>query len=274
MKADGKEEIMKELKFNINYLVQKMELYYAFIGLMTVSFTQIFLVVLRANYLEFFQTSEYLLLPMNTIEDFGPIIVLAFPVITALIYSDSSWLDRNRKTNNMLYTRLNIKKNIICRVFLSFAVSFMLVFFVLLINYICLRIIFGSGIRITLEQSLPFNINGMNTIFLDNLRITNPTIYAIVSISHVSFLLGMLSSLSYCISFFVRQRLVIYFQVLLIMFCYELIITVTRFENISIIKQLQLMSHFTITDALILYIIFVILIVILLKIIIKREEIL
>ncbi len=265
---------LKELKFNLNYVMHKRELYFAFIAAMIISLVHIFLIIQGSDYIEFANTSEYLILPTNSIEDFSPILVLAFPVIGALIFSDSSWLDRSRKSELMFYTRLNPKKNIICRAFLSFAVTFVLFFIVLTINYLVLYLIFGSGIRYPLDQSYPFNISGISQVFLDELRTVRPILYALIGIGHVSILLGMLSLLSYCISFFVRQRLVIYFQVLLIMFVYEQIVSFVGFQKISIIYQLQLMSHFSPADVFVLYGILSVLSGILIAVIIKKEEIL
>lgn len=265
---------MKELKFNLRYIFNKKELYFSFMVLMAISFMQIFMIIQGREYFELGQTSEYLVLLTNSVEDLSPAIVLVMPVITAMIMSDSSWLDRRRKTEIMLYPRLNCKRNIFFRWILSFLVTFLIVFISLMINYIILRLIFGSGNMIALNQSLSYNLTGIPELFLDGLRMSNPMLYVIVTSLHVSLILGLLSSLSYSLSFYMKQRLVLYFQVLLIMFGYELIASALGFEYLSIIKQLQIMSFFTMNDAFVLYTILGVLSVLLIIMPLRREVIL
>lgn len=250
-----KEVYMKELKFNLRYILNKKELYFSFVIVMLVSFIQILMVIQRSEYFELGQTSEYLALLTNSVEDLSPAIIIVIPVVTALIMSDSTWLDRNRKTEIMLYPRLNCKKNVIVRWIFAFIITYLVVFVCLMINYLVLRIIFGSGNIFTLNQSMPYNLIGIPELFLDDLRMSNPALYIVVTSGHVAFILGLLSSLSYSLSFYIKQRLVLYFQVLLIMFGYEIISSFFGFENLSIIKQLQIMSFFTMGDAAVLYMI-------------------
>lgn len=265
---------MKELKFNIRYILNKKELYFSFIVVMMICFVQVLMIIQRSDYFEFCDTSEYLVLLTNSVEDLSPALILVMPVVTALIMSDSSWLDRKRKTEVMLSVRLDCKKNIIVRWFLSFLITFLLVFISLMINYIVLRMIFGSGNKFVLNQSMAFNLTGVPQLFLDDLRMSDPVLYTIVTSGHVAFILGLLSSLSYSLSFYVKQRLVLYFQVLLIMFGYEIVSSFLGFENISIIKQLQIMSFFTLSDAAILYLILLVFSISLLIISLRREVIL
>ena len=244
---------MKELKFNLRYLLKRQELYFAIIAILIICLFQAGMVVFKAQYIELEPTSEYLFILTNTDINLNPIIILVLPVIGSLILSDSSWLELNRQTDTLLYMRLDYRKNIIIRWILSIAVTFIIVFIGLILNYLTLRFIFGSGNKIVIKQSMAYNLMPQNGLFLENIRMSSPTLFAILSSLHVSFLLGLLSGISYCMSFYIRQRLVIYFQILLLMFIYEIISANLGFGNISIINQLQIMNFFTISDVLILY---------------------
>lgn len=102
--------MMKELKFNLRYLANRREVYFAFIAILAVCFIHATMVIYEAKYFEFKQTGEYLFILSNSIVSLTPVILLVFPVIGTLILSDSSWLDNNRKTITLLYMRLIIRK--------------------------------------------------------------------------------------------------------------------------------------------------------------------
>lgn len=265
--------MMKELKFNLRYLANRREVYFAFIAILAVCFIHAAMVIYEAQYFEFKQTGEYLFILSNSIVSLTPVILLVFPVIGTLILSDSSWLDNNRKTITLLYMRLNYKKNIIVRWGLSILITFLIVFLGLMLNYLILRILFGSGNKIVLAQSMAYNLTPVPHLFLDSIRMNSPTLFVVLASCHVSLLLGLLSGLSYCFSFYVRQRLVIYFQVLLMMFGYEIISSFLKFNNLSIIRQLQIMSSFTILDVAILYMILIGISIILLVLFFRKREV-
>lgn len=265
---------MKELKFNLRYVLNKKELYFSFILVLMLGLIQVLMIIQRTEYYEFNQTSENLILAANVVENLAPVVVLVLPVVSALILSDSTWLDENRKTHVLLYPRLNYKRNIIIRWVLSIVVVFIVVYIGLMINYLVLNLIFGSGNMIAINQSFPYNISADMELFLAELHLDNPMMYVLVANGHVSLILALLASLSYSLSFFIRQRLVIYFQVLLIMFVYEVANSILNLEAFSIIYQLQVVSHFTVSNALGLYAILFIASLSLLTVAMRREVVL
>ena len=72
---------------------------------------------------------------------------------------------------------------------------------------------------------------------------------------HVSVIIGLLATISYSFSFFTKQKLIIYFQVTLIMIVLEVVFSFIGISQFSIIKQLQPNSSFSVYQSIILYIV-------------------
>ena len=64
-----------------------------------------------------------------------------------------------------------------------------------------------------------------NSSFLDTLRLNNPVLFTLTINIHVSILIGLLSCLSYAISFYLKQRIIIFFTPLVIMIFFDLILS-------------------------------------------------
>jgi hypothetical protein len=71
----------------------------------------------------------------------------------------------------------------------------------------------------------------------------------------VSVIIGLLATISYSFSFFTNQKLIIYFQVTLIMIVLEVVFSFIGISQFSIIKQLQPNSSFSVYQSIILYIV-------------------
>jgi hypothetical protein len=68
----------------------------------------------------------------------------------------------------------------------------------------------------------------------------------------VSVIIGLLATISYSFS---KQKLIIYFQVTLIMIVLEVVFSFIGISQFSIIKQLQPNSSFSVYQSIILYIV-------------------
>ena len=150
---------------------------------------------------------------------------------------------------------MNIKKNIFSRLFLSFITTFIICFVGFILNYLTLRFIFGSGNLITNFQELPYDQVIASEFFLDSIRYYNPILFIILISLHESVIIGLLATISYSFSFFTRQKLIIYFQVTLIMIILEVVFSFIGISQFSIIKQLQPNSSFSVYQSIILYIV-------------------
>lgn len=243
---------MKELKFNLRYLLNRKELYFSIIVIFFINLIHVILCVnesLRLGMLiEDSYTSEYQFILYNAQIALNVLIIIVFPTALSLIFADSSWSDKKNKTINLLYTRLNYKKNIIVRFCLSVIVSFIISFVGFLTNYLLLRIIYGSGNNLTHFQSLAFSLENDSSWFLDDLRLSNPVVFAFAINCTVSILLGLLSGLSYLSSFFIRKRIIIYFVPLVFLIMTELLLPRIGIKGISFITMLQPFSAFTISE--------------------------
>lgn len=234
---------MKELLFNFNYMVKKREFYFAIISIFLINIVHVVFCVFDTNRLNYFVencfTGEYQFILYNAHVMFNVLIIIAFPIILALVFSDSSWLEHKNKTINLLNTRFNYKRNIIIRTLLSFFMTFIIAFVGFILNYLLLRIIYDTGNHVTYFQSLSFNLEINNDWFFDTLRIANPSLFVVVISCLVSITLGLLSALSYLLSFFVKQRVVIYFIPLVFLISSELIFSIFDVNTISFISMLQ-----------------------------------
>ncbi len=246
---------MKELKFNLKLLIYRKEFYFATFVIFLVNIIQCFMAVQYSSGLNLLAengySAEYQTILYNNMVSLNSIIIIVFPIVCATIFSDSSWLEEKNKTFNILYSRLNIKKNNLIRYILSFLIPFIICFLGFMLNYGMMRLIFPSGTLSTFYNDVSFYlISGSE--FLDNLRLENPVHYIISIISVVSLAIGLLSSLSYSFSIFFKKRVLIYFIPLLAIISLELITAGYNFGNISFLKLLQPTSHISMREVLII----------------------
>lgn len=246
---------MKELKYNIKILLRKKELYYCIAGVLLINAIHIILVINHYSPNMVLKTGEYQFILYNNEVNITSLVIIALPILTSLVLSDTSWNDKHLGYNNYLYTRLNIRKNIFSRLFLSFITTFIICFVGFLINYLTLRFIFGSGNLISNFQELPYDRVIAPEFFLDSIRYYNSVLFIILISLHESVIIGLLATISYSFSFFTKQKLIIYFQVTLIMIVLEVVFSFIGISQFSIIKQLQPNSSFSVYQSIILYIV-------------------
>ena len=105
---------MKELKYNIKYLLNRKEFYFAILVTFTINLIQVFLSVhesLRLNqFFEELYTGEYQFILYNVNVNLHALIFVVIPIICSMVLSDSNLIENKLKTTNMLITRINYKK--------------------------------------------------------------------------------------------------------------------------------------------------------------------
>lgn len=241
---------MKELKFNIKYLFNRNEFYYALLIVFSVNLIHIFLCIINSmrlnHFIEESYSGEYQFILYNSIVTLHALLIVVFPIVFSMIFSDSNFLENKRKTINMLVVRINLKKNIFIRILSSFILTFLICFFSFLFNYIVLRIIYGTGNTLTFFQGTAFHLDYQTKWFLDSIRINNPVLFVLLINLSVSIMYGLLSVFSYVISFFVRNRIIIYFIPLLFLILTQLLFPLIGFKSLSFITALQPNSVFNI----------------------------
>ena len=268
---------MKELIYSLKHLYRKKELYSAIMGILLINLVHIFLVIYHNNYnlhlfCEIGYKAEYLFILYNLDVNINLVIIIALPILCSTIFSDINWLENNKKITNILYSRLNKKTLIFVRFFLILITTFVIVFCGFMLNYYVLAKIYGSGNALTYFQSPGFYLSSNKYYFIDNLRLISP-FWFIVSISaHTSFLISLLSSLSYAISFFIKQRIIIYVFPFLALIGDELILSIFKLDKYSIIGQLQPFSSFSIYNAILLYVTLLLSCIVLLLLQIRKKD--
>ena len=269
---------MRELRFNIKYLLIKKEFYFAIMIAFAVNFIQVLLCVCEnimvSSFIEESYSSEYQFILYNGVIVLNVFLVIVFPVLYSMILSDSSYLDAKRKTIYMLAMRQNYKKNIIVRVVLSFLITFIISFISFLFNYFLLTIIYGSGNYISYFQEAPFNLNVYPSYFLDSVRLFNPFLFTILTSFMISIFYALISMISYVISFFVKNRIIIYFIPICFLIISEVLFSLLGFNFLSFIGVLQVFSGYGIENYFICSGVFLLLGILFLLIHFRKREIL
>ena len=134
------------------------------------------------------------------------LVIIALPILTSLVLSDTSWNDKHLGYNNYLYTRLNIRK-IFSRLFLSFITTFIICFVGFILNYLTLRFIFGSGNLISNFQELPYDRVIAPEFFLDSIRYYNPVLFIILISLHESVIIGLLANNFFILFIFYKAKI-------------------------------------------------------------------
>ena len=220
---------MKEFKYNIKILLRKKELYYCIIGVLLINAIHVILVINHYSPNMILKTGEYQFILYNNEVTIMSLVIIALPILTSLVLSDTSWNDKHLGYNNYLYTRLNIKKNIFSRLFLSFITTFIICFVGFILNYLTLRFIFGSGNLISNFQELPYDRVIAPEFFLDSIRYHNPVLFMIVLEVVFSFIgisqFSIIKQLQPNSSFSVYQSIILYIVLSLIAITPVLLIT-------------------------------------------------
>lgn len=268
---------MKEFKYNIKYLVNKKEIYFAIFIAIAINLIHAFLSVhesLRLNsFFEELYTSEYQFILYNVNVNLHALIFVVIPIICSMILSDSNFLENRLKTTNMLITRLNFKKNIFIRLIICVIITFSICFISFLFNYVILRIIFETGNYVVFTQGVAFHLESLSEFFLDNIRLKNPIIFVMLINLCVSFVYGLLSGLSYAVSFYVKNRIVVYLVPLIFLISTELLFYIIGLEKLSFLTILQPFSKFNIISYIICVGILIVSIIILISIkFFKKDE--
>lgn len=268
---------MKELKFNINYLFHKREFYFVIFIVFFINLVHVFLSiseVLRTNLIyESISTAEYQSILYNSC-DLNSILIIVFPILFSMIFSDASFMEDKRKTTNMLATRLNLKKNIIVRMFLSMFVTFLICFLGFLFNYIVLIIIFKSGNIVTSFQESAFNMLSYPSFFLDGLRLNNPVLFTLICNLLVSLMYGILSMFSYVVSLCIKNRIIIYFISVCYLIIIELLFPLLNWSKLSYINCFQISALSDFSPFIVNTILIIILSVIILIYYFKKKDVL
>lgn len=217
---------MKELKFNIKYLFNRKELYFAFLIIMWINLIYIFTQFMPGLKGELYPALEECSLAHNITTNLLSLmyilVYLTFPLVCNMVLGDSSWRDIHENTGNILYPRLNMKKVIVTRWLLSILVPFLMNFFVLTLSYFVLNGVFIESFT-DLNLSLAFDIDFNNIGYLGRLVEKSPLLYISIVNAKVSLFIGLLSGFGYSISFFLKNKISVYFSVLLLQIINDLI---------------------------------------------------
>lgn len=268
--------MLNELKFNLKLMLKKKELIFAILVALILNIIHVILVISdiknQQMFLNNYYSAEYSFILYNPLVTFSSLIIIIFPIILTLIFSDIGWREKKDSTITFLHTRINVKRNTFVRIFTIFLVTFIISFISFFLNYLLLSTILQNGTTITFFQELPFDLNYYSEYFLDKLRYNNPFIFCLSINFIISSLIGLLCVFSYSISFWVRQKLVIYFSPLIYMIFSELIFPAIGLKSLSIVRLLQPFARFSFNDVIISAIFIFVLSLLILAIKIRKKD--
>ncbi len=268
---------MKELKYNVQLLFKKKEFYISILIILFINLFHAFLCIRNSISLdvalEQTRTGEYQFILYNALIQLTSLIIIVLPIVSAMVFADSSWIENKTKITNMIFFRLNYRKNIFIRFIMNILITMVILFLGFMFNYLVLRIVYGTGNRLSFWSDLGFKLEYNPAWFLENIRIMNPVLFVILISLSVSFVLGLLSGISYLLSFFIKKRVVIYFIPFLLIILSEVILSFLGF-NVSLLTFLQPFSMYGIRDFLVGCLLLIMISVFLLLIILKKKDVL
>lgn len=245
---------MKELNYNIRCILNRKELYLAIFLIFLVNIIHVFLVVQTCGgqkiFIENSYSAEYQSIVYNGLVNLDVLVVIIFPILCTLIFSDSNWLDKNLKRDIFLFNRLNYRKSCFIKLFIIFIISFLICFAGFVFNYLLLSIIFENGTTLSYFQSTGFYLTHLEEFAFDLLRISDPVVFLLVLTIIKSIFISLLSCMAYSFSFFIKKRILIYFLPLLISILCEIISSVLNLKFISLIKFLQPLPKYNIENVI------------------------
>lgn len=252
---------MKELKFNLKLLTHKKEFYFAILIICLVNIIHCFMTIQYDSNLGFYientYSAEYQFILRNYRVAFSSIVVIVFPIVCTMLLSDLDYYEKQHKIANLLSLRVKKRKNNFIRLFLSFIIPFGICFLGFMLNYGIMRIVFKSGTLVSDVQSVAFYQNIYAEWFLDSLRYHNIVAYTLSISLITSVAIGVLSSLSYSLSIFLRKKVLIYCIPLFIIILSEMIFPLIHLKQLSIMRMLNPDTQFTVYNAIITILIFI-----------------
>ncbi len=242
---------MKILKFNIQYMLKKKEFYIAILITLLINIIQVLFVIQNnSSYgiVENMHTAEYISILYNPFVAFNTLIIIIFPIVCSMIFSDSNWLEETMKTSSMLHNRINKGQNIIIRLVLTFTITVIISFIGFMLNYLLLRILFLSGNSYSYYQEVGFFRNVDSRYFLDSIRINHPALFTVMISLSVSLVLGVISIFSYACSFFIKNRIVLYFIPFIYIVINEFMLSILKLRQFSIVEKLQPTDQYSVGE--------------------------
>ena len=233
---------MKEFRFNWQYLLKKNEFWAAvFIVLAINVFAAGVSIFTYDSNFAMTMTADYQFVLNNVYVNMLAAVILIIPVALGLVFSDADWLEEKRRTDILLYARIDHRKNILVRFVMSVGVSFLIAMAGFALNYLILFLVYGSGNRMWYAQDLPYNMIGYPDIITNNLWLSFPFVAVAVEAVVVSIMLGLLSGLCYAISFYIPRRflVVIYLMPFLILLLSDIVMTSLNMNAYSLMMLLQ-----------------------------------
>lgn len=208
---------MKELKFNLRYLFTRKELYIAFITVLLMNLLCNVFTISNGHeltgllYPQIMEGAEgQSLLVRRTY--FILLILIVFSIVCSMIFADTSWQDLNENTGILLHTRLNPKKNIIVRWLLSIVVTTLICFIGYMLGYLSLLPIFGSGYTFYEYRYPAYAMILLPEFFMRDILMEQPMLYMSLYSLLSSLMFGIISSISYSLSLFLKHKLSTYFS--------------------------------------------------------------
>ena len=235
---------MKEIKFNLKLILLRKEFYIFILFLLGLIFFNILFSFKEASrrslYAETISSPENLTLFGGTGFWILPVFIIGVPIFGSLAFCDLDFIEKRRKIDYNLSFRINRNKNRIMRMILIFLISFILIFFSLMLDYFCLKIILGNSLRNTFFISdMPAFLYTTSSQAFGNLIYSNTSLYVLFLNLYPSLILALVITLCYAVSFYINKKMVIYFIGPILLIISDFIGSNMNIKALAILENLQ-----------------------------------
>lgn len=190
-------------------------------------------------FIEFMRPYAYQLSLSNLDVGFKYIIMLIFPLLGTMIYSDSYVIEMKNKIVNYMYVRLKIKNDYLAKIIVIFGVTFLTVLFVLLFEAIVNAFIYQTDHTSDVYLNHIYELSNKNETFLDQLRVFNIHLYVFYNLVRFSLVTSILSVGAFILSLFVNNRLVVCFSPVVLLLIDQLILSTLGIIKFTILSAMD-----------------------------------
>ena len=263
--------MLTNLKYDIKMLLNRKEFYWSICIMLLITtihlvlniYTKINFPSINGNagnysvFVELLRPYAYQL-PLSDIDvPYKYVIMLLFPLLASFIYSDSYITEKKYKVTNYLSVRMQNKKNVISKAIIIFVFSFSIVFIILIFNMVINAMIFPTSNTSDIYGHHIYDLEMVGDSMLEYWRAYQMDTYVVLNLLRFSFITSLISVMTYVISLFINNRIVVNFSPLIIMLVSHLFLTTVGLTPYSLLSVFDFnmyiqMNHFIIVSLLLI----------------------
>ena len=211
-------------------------------------------------YIELLRPYSYQL-PLSDIDvPFKYVIMLIFPLLASFMYSDSYLTEKKNKVTNYLSVRMCHCYSIVSKAIVIFIASFIIVFLILIINMLFTTMIYSTNNTSDIYGHHIYELEMVGDSMFESLRAYHMDAFVVMNLLRFSFITALMSVVTYVLSFFIENKIIVNFSPLVIMLVTHLFLTTIGLTPYSILSVFDFhmsiqVHHFVVLTSILLLII-------------------